>query len=130
MRRGGAARRRGPGGGRSRSRAFSSPRRIRFACARETRTRVINHACPISGLSLLRHAVKPDNRPVRFIYHVSRFERRSRRTRNNDTDDILINCMTRARDASSPSNSLYRRTIATISISSGRHRRGDGAVRR
>jgi len=76
---------------------------------RETRTRVINHACPISGLSLLHHAVKPDNRPALHISHVSRFERRTLQQRH---DDILINRMTRARDASSSSNLLNRRAIA------------------
>lgn len=74
----------------------------------DSRTRVINHACPISGLSLLRHAVKSDNRPVLHISCLP-FQASDAQQRH---DDILINCMTRARDASSPSNSLNRRAIA------------------
>lgn len=95
---------------------------------RETRTRVINHPCPISGLSLLRHAVKPDNRAC--VLHISRLPFRASNAQQRH-DDILINCMTRARDASSSSNSLNCRAIAissAISISSDRrweNRRSD-----
>lgn len=64
----------------------------------DSRTRVINHACPISGLSLLRHAVKPDNRPV---LHISRLPFRASDAQQR-YDDILINCMTRTRVAMCP----------------------------